>query len=89
MSRIAMIWRCCISEGVPRRSLAVAVIVGSILNLINQGDRLFGMEQVDFTKLFLTFLVPYCVATYGAVSYRMRVARYADRGASGDPRAKP
>lgn len=68
--------------------MAVAVLVGSILNLINQGDVLFGAGQVDFTKLLLTFAVPYCVATYGAVSFRMRMAKSFDRSSSVDPRAK-
>jgi hypothetical protein len=26
---------------------------------------------VNWTKIFLTYLVPYVVSTYGAVSYRM------------------
>jgi hypothetical protein len=30
----------CVSGGVPRRSFGVALIVGTILNLINQGDAL-------------------------------------------------
>jgi hypothetical protein len=38
MGRWSRIWLCCISNGVPKRSLAVALIVGTILNLINQGD---------------------------------------------------
>ncbi|MBN9086723.1 MAG: nitrate/nitrite transporter NrtS [Reyranella sp.] len=88
MSRVAMIWHCCISDGVPRRSMAVAAIVGSILNLINQGDVLFGAGRVDFTKVLLTFAVPYCVATYGAVSFRMRIAKSFDRTSSDDSRAK-
>jgi hypothetical protein len=66
-----MICRYCVSDGVPRRSLAVALIVGTVLNLINQGDALVGAAHVDFTKIVLTYAVPYCVATYGAVSYRM------------------
>jgi len=88
-SQVATIWRSCISDGVPRRSLVVAAIVGGILNLINQGDRIFGTGEVDFTKLLLTFVVPYCVATYGAVSYRMRIANPSARKASGDLRTKP
>ena len=62
------------SEGVPRRSFAVALIVGTILNLINQGDVLLSGAHLDLTKIVLTFAVPYCVATYGAVSYRLRSA---------------
>ena len=74
MPRLFTICRCCVSDGVPRRSLIVALIVGAILNLINQGDALFGGGRVNFTKLILTFAVPYCVATYGAVSFRLRVS---------------
>jgi hypothetical protein len=57
------------------------VVVGTILNLINQGDVLFAGEPLDWTKLILTYLVPYCVATYGAVSFRLAAARRS-RGSS-------
>ena len=49
----------------------MALVVGTILNLINQGDALLGGGPLDWTKIVLTFAVPYCVATYGAVSYRL------------------
>ena len=38
MVRVGQICYCAVSEGVPRRSLVVALIVGTVLNLINQGD---------------------------------------------------
>jgi hypothetical protein len=69
------IWRYAISDGVPRRSCIVALIVGTVLNLINQGDAVFTGAPVDLTKVLLTYLVPYCVSTYGAVSYRLHAAR--------------
>jgi hypothetical protein len=47
------------------------LVVGTILNLINQGDALFEGGHVNITKIILTYAVPYCVATYGAVSYRL------------------
>ncbi len=75
MSRLSRICLSCISDGVPRRSIVVALIVGTILNLINQGDVLFGEGHVNFAKILLTFAVPYCVATYGAVSYRLKVVQ--------------
>jgi hypothetical protein len=75
--RLVHICRCCVSDGVPRRSLVVALIVGTILNLINQGDALFGDGRINWTKMILTFAVPYCVATYGAVSYRLTTSRKA------------
>ena len=68
-------WVYCVSGGVPRRSLIVSVVVGSILNLINQGDALFGGEPVNMATIVLTYIVPYVVATYGAVSYRMNLAK--------------
>jgi hypothetical protein len=70
-----LLWTCAFSEGTPRRSLWVALIVGTILNLINQGDVLLTGHHLDFAKLALTYIVPYIVATYGAVSFRVHAAR--------------
>jgi hypothetical protein len=72
--RLVQICRYCVADGVPLRSLLVALIVGTVLNLINQGEILFGDGKLNLTKIVLTYAVPYCVATYGAVSYRLRVA---------------
>jgi hypothetical protein len=69
------IWECATAPGVPRRSLAAAVVVGTILNLINQGDALFAGRSLDWLKLLLTYIVPYCVATYGAVAFRLDAIR--------------
>ena len=63
------------SDGVPRRSLLVALVVGSILNMINQWDGLFGDAALDVLRLCLNYVVPYLVATYGAVSMRRSSAR--------------
>jgi hypothetical protein len=60
---------------VPRRAFAVALVVGTILNLINQGGALLAGGPVDLAKLLLNYIVPYCVSTYGAVSYRFHIAR--------------
>lgn len=67
--------RCAISDGVPRRSFLIALVVGAVLNLINQGDALLAGKPVDWLKILLTFAVPYCVSTYGAVSYHLKVSR--------------
>jgi hypothetical protein len=73
--RWRMLWECAVAPGVPRRSFAAAVVVGTILNLINQGDALFAGRGLDWTKLVLTYIVPYCVATYGAVAFRLEAIR--------------
>ena len=64
-----------VSDGVPRRSLWVALVVGTILNLINQGDALLAEQRLNIAKLALTYAVPYLVCTYGAVSFRMHAMR--------------
>jgi hypothetical protein len=64
---------CAVSGGVPRRSLWVALIVGTVLNLINQGDALLGAASFSWLKCTLTYLVPYAVCTYRAVSYQLRL----------------
>ena len=58
-----------------KRSLAVAVVVGTLLNLINQGDAIAVGAAPDWIKLCLTYCVPFLVATYGAYSaHRMLVS---------------
>jgi len=66
-----------VSDGVPRRSLRIAAVVGSILNLINQGDALFDATAVNWWKFCLTYLVPYLVSTYGVVAFRLARLREA------------
>ena len=58
---------CAVSNGVPRHSLYVALVVGTVLNIINQGDALLGASPINWVKVILTYLVPYAVCTYGAV----------------------
>jgi len=51
---------CAVSDGVPQRSLTVALVVGTVLNLINQGDAIFGTTSVNVNclKLAVTYCVP-------------------------------
>jgi len=63
--------RFAVSNGIPRRAAITALIVGPILTAINQGDALVLDGDLDWTKVVLTFMVPYAVATVGAVGARM------------------
>ena len=53
-----------------RRSLVAAMVVGSALTLLNQGDTLLSGQGTAalFWKIPLTYCVPFCVATYGALA---------------------
>lgn len=51
------------------QAIRVAIFVGIILNLINQGDNLLllNFSDINLFKLVLTFFVPYFVSTYSSV----------------------
>ena len=49
-----------------RRSLIVAAVIGSALNLINQGDLLVRGEPIVLWKILLTYFVPFAVASDGS-----------------------
>jgi hypothetical protein len=71
MDMLHAIWHFSISNGVPRRSLGVALVVGTLLNVINQWEALRGRAPMNWRKAGLTYCVPYFVATYGAVTAHM------------------
>lgn len=50
-----------------KQSLVVAVVVGTILNIINQGDA-FLVGELNVLKALLTYAVPFFVASFGAYS---------------------
>lgn len=66
-------WCYAIRPGIVKRSLIIAVIVGTVLNLINQGDVIAGNQAFNLAKCLLTYVVPYCVSTYGSVTALMAV----------------
>lgn len=49
-----------------RRSLFVAVLIGTALNAINQGTEIWAGQPVILWKLLLTYFVPFAVASYGS-----------------------
>lgn len=50
------------------RSLLVALVVGTALNLINQGDALLSGHGIVPWKIALTYCVPFLVASFGSYS---------------------
>ncbi|MGI8551436.1 MAG: nitrate/nitrite transporter NrtS [Dehalococcoidia bacterium] len=55
--------------GVLRRAVITALIVGTVLTVINQGDRLLhgGLTIGMVLRILLTYCVPFCVSISGAV----------------------
>ncbi|MBL1262608.1 hypothetical protein [Candidatus Methylomicrobium oryzae] len=75
MSNLLRIHRMALRLGIYRRSFRVALVVGTLLNLINQPQPLLGLlwgdfralEHLDAGKALLTYCVPFLVATYSAL----------------------
>lgn len=48
-------------------ALKVSLVVGILLNLINQSDKLLGGGQpFNYFQMLLNFIVPFCVSSYSA-----------------------
>ena len=85
--RMKLFFEAALERGTVATSAKVAFFVGSILALINYGDRIFfygDMRALDWFKLAVTYCVPYCVATYGAARYATRHARDKNNNAPRD-----
>lgn len=48
-------------------SVRIALVVGSVLNLINQGGYWLDGHGLLLGHFLLNYVVPYCVANYSAV----------------------
>ena len=59
-----------------RRSFKIALLAGSLLNIIIRPQLFLGqflndlnkLNDINYLKVFITFLVPYFVSLYGALS---------------------
>jgi hypothetical protein len=64
--------RAAVSRPIVVASLRVAAVVGTALNLINQGPAIWSGEDPSWVHLALNYLVPYCVASYSGATVRVR-----------------
>jgi len=73
---IVKCWRCALRHRpMLRRSLMIAAVIGTLLLAINQGDVVLrdAWPRALLWKVPLTYLVPFLVATWGAlVNGRLR-----------------
>lgn len=52
-------------------AIKVSLVVGTVLNLINQSDAIFGEAMISQLHLALNYLVPFCVSAYSGTSNQM------------------
>ena len=58
-------------DGTPKKAFFTALVVGSILTSINHGDLILEGESPFWLKIVLTYRVPYCVTTWGAITGKL------------------
>lgn len=47
-------------------ALKVALVVGTVLNVVNNGERLMVQGSVSLWQVAMNFVVPFCVSSYSA-----------------------
>jgi hypothetical protein len=57
-----------LGDGMPKMAFFMALVVGTILTIINHGDILIAGSAFPTVKILLNYCVPYCVTTWGAVT---------------------
>lgn len=59
-----------------RRTIPIALVVGTVLSLINQAGVVFGGEAtlVTWVRVGANYLVPFCVSSAGFLSATRRIA---------------
>lgn len=52
-------------------ALKIALVVGTVLNIINQGSSIAANAGISWIHVLLNYLVPYSVASYSAAKNQM------------------
>lgn len=59
-------------------ALKVSAVVGTLLNLLNNGPAWWHGEPVSLWRVLLNYVVPYCVSSYSAARNQAQAARRED-----------
>ena len=57
-----------LGDGTPKKAMYTALVIGTLLTAINHGDVIASGPAPAIWKVILTYFVPYCVTTWGAVT---------------------
>ncbi len=57
-----------LGDGTPKKAVYTAIVVGTLLTAINHGDIILSGQAPAIWKMILTYCVPYCVTTWGAIT---------------------
>ena len=71
---MAKILHTMLSRHIAINALRIALFVGTVLNLINQGEAILAGVAISWPHVLLNYLVPYCVASYSAARNELKRA---------------
>lgn len=58
-----------------RSALKVSLVVGTVLNLINNGEQFWLQQPFSYWHCLLNYVVPFCVSSYSAARNQARHAQ--------------
>ena len=60
---------------IARSALKVSLVVGTVLNVVNNGEQFWTQHTVNLWQAALNFVVPFCVSSYSAARNEAQRAR--------------
>jgi len=69
-----------LGDGTPKKAIYTALVIGTLLTAINHGDVITSGPPPAIWKVVLTYCVPYCVTTWGAITGKRAQWRRQQRG---------
>ena len=61
-----LLLRIALTRRIFKTAMPVCLVVGTVLNLVNQGGAIFSGAGISWFHLVLNYVVPYCVSSYSA-----------------------
>jgi hypothetical protein len=73
----------CKNRQILKTSLKTALVVGTILGLINHFESILrlSLNPTEILQILVTFLVPFCVATYSAAKHAQHLETLVEQNA--------
>ena len=62
-----------LSRRIACAALRVALVVGTVLNMVNQGPSILAGEAPSWMHVAVNYFVPYCVASYSGAKVQARL----------------
>lgn len=62
-----------LSRHIVFNAFKIAMVVGTLLNTLNQGESMLRGGTISWLPFILNFLVPYCVSSYSATKIELEL----------------